>query len=1181
MEKRFSRKLLLLVIVCFGSAVSLLAQDLDLNYRETPIKTILKELAGQTGYSFVYSDAIKELDKKVTINFSQKNADINKVLKNLFTGTGITWSVKGKQIALQNNVVRNVSGNAAPVKIKGSVVDENGVALVGVSVVNKTSGAIVASDIDGRYSIDANEGDILVFSLIGMADYNATVGKSNVLNIKMDTDLVALGDVVVTGYQTISKERATGAFDIVKKSQLEKPATNISSRLIGASPGLAYSQDIYGNPTFQIRGISTFAASAPPLIVIDGFPVESTFESINPNDVENITVLKDAAAASIWGAKSANGVIVITTKSAKSNSDKAVVKIDYSGFYKVSPKLDLDYTLSDASVNDIIDYEVDNFNKEWANSSIPTTNSYSISPKSSVYTYLAAAYNGVMSESEAMSKINALRNNNNYDQVRELLLQNAATHQENVNISIGTKRSSTNISLLYQSDKMVYKKQESDKYNIGLRNKTQVFKWLDLSLNGIINWTKRDNSGYGLSGLAPYEMLLDENGDYMRYYWNYYEPYLTTNVPMENFPYSDWTFNPVEEMNGRKLESSSFLSRINAGLTFKIIEGLTIDAKAQYEHIKNRTHNYYSDDTYQVRTMINTAASWDKTTGDVVLNLPEGGILDQNYAETSVLTLRAQANFNRTFADKHSVAVLAGLEAIDNVYEYYGYPRTYGYSNDALTVGSLVNGFGGSGDYALKDWQGNPQSFDYLNSFNHTADRYFSAFANGSYTYSNKYTVSGSIRTDASNLITDEPKYRYAPFWSVGASWQIAKEEFLKGVRWLDALSLRATFGYNGNVDKSTTFQPLLNPAPTPSILTGENMLGVNGMNPMASYGNPTLRWEKTKTFDVGVDFRMFNGKLRGKIDYYSRISSDLIAKVSLPKVMGTSTISLNNGEISNKGVEVELGSTIPINKNIVWDGTVSVSYNKNRVETLNQTPSTAYHLVYYKNSDPVGYASYNWLEGYDMNTLWCYKYGGLVNAGTDSSPDMQPTIVGKDGIHQYLSAWPTGDATNISYDMGTTVAPVNVALSTSLKVYDFDFSLILTGKFGHKFLRESFNFPRLEDRGIPNAKLGEVLNCDPDEMVPIPLNDSDAGAHFWDRFYPYMSYLATNASLIRVQEINLSYNLPKSCTDWLGIDALKVYVQANNPANIYFNKWNEDPEFRRGTVRLQQSYLFGIKCSF
>lgn len=1178
MKKMFFQKLLLLAIVCCGLTSSLLAQNINLNYRGTPIKTILKEITRQTGYSFVYSDAIKELNQKVSINYVEENADINAVLKDLLAGTGITYNIKGKQIALQNSVVKK---SASTDSVKGKIVDEDGEPLVGATVVNKTTGKVAASDLDGNYSIAAKEGDMLSFTLIGMTEYTASVGKSSEINATLSQDIITLGDVVVTGYQTISKERATGSFDIVSKAQLEKPASNISSRLIGTSPGLAYSQDIYGNPTFQIRGISTFAASAPPLIIIDGFPVESTFESINPNDVENITVLKDAAAASIWGAKSANGVIVITTKNARSNSDKPVVNVDYSAFYKVSPKLDLDYTLSQASVNDIIDYEVNNFNKEWANSSIPTTASTSISPRSSVYFLLTDAYNNIISESEAMNRINALRNNNNHDQVKEYLLQNAATHQQNLNISIGTRRSSTNISLLYQSDKMVYKDRDSKKYNVGLRNRTQVFKWLDLSLNGTINYSKQNNSGYGLSGLAPYEMLLNENGEYMRYQRNYYSGYLNENVPLDAFPYSDWTFNPLEEMRGRNLESNSFLSRINAGLTFKIIEGLTIDAKAQYEFIRGRTHNYYSDDTYQVRSMINTAASWDKTTNEVVLNLPEGGILDQNYSETSVLTLRAQANFNRTFAGKHAVAALAGIEAIDNVYQYFGYPRTYGYSDDALTVGSLVNGFGGSGIYKLVDWQGNPESFEYLNSFSHSADRYFSAFANASYTYDNKYTVSGSVRTDASNLITDDPKYRYAPFWSVGASWQIAKESFLQDVKWINGLTLRATFGYNGNVDKSTTFQPLLSPAPTPSILTGENLLGVNGMNPMASYGNPTLRWEKTKTFDVGVDFNFFSGKLRGKVDYYSRISSDLIAKVSLPKVMGTSTISLNNGEISNKGIEVEVGSTLPINRNIVWDGTIMFSYNKNRVKTLNQSPSTAYHLVYYKNSNPSAYASYNWLEGYDMNTLWCYKYGGLINNGTDSSPDMQPTIVGKDGVHQLLTAWPTGDATNISYDMGTTVAPVNISLNTSLKVYNFDLSLIITGKFGHKFLRESFNFPRLEDGGIPNAKLSEVLNSDPNEVVSFPLNDSDAGASFWDRFYPYMSYLATNAALIRFQEINLGYNLPKSCTNWLGIKGVKVYVQANNPFNIYFNKWNEDPEFPRGTVRLQQSYLFGIKCNF
>ena len=1070
---------------------------------------------------------------------------------------------------------------SAQIKVTGTVTDNNGAPVPGVSVFVEGTMNATSTDLDGYYAIQAKDSDNLLFSCIGYENVIRAVGKGGVINVVMTESLESLEGVVVTGYQTISKERATGSFDIVGKAQLEKPATDISSRLIGASPGLAYTQDVYGNPTFQIRGISTFAASAPPLIVIDGFPVESTFESINPNDVENITVLKDAAAASIWGAKSANGVIVITTKNAKSNSDKPVVNVDYSAFYKVSPKLDLDYTLSHASVDDIIDYEVNNFYNEWANASIPTDATTSIGRRTSVYMALTDAYNGVISDAEAQARINKLRGQNNYDQVRDLLLQNASTHQQNVNISIATRRSSTALSLLYQADKQIYKDRDSKKYNINFRNKTEVFKWLDFSVNGTLNYTDRNNSGYGLSGMAPYEMLVDENGDYIKYDYSYYSAYLNKNVPLENFPYQDWQFNPVEEMRSRNLRSNSILGRVNTGFTFKIIDGLTIDAKAQYEMLMNRSHNYYSDKTYYVRTMVNTAATWDHDTNEVVLNLPEGGVLDQSRSQSNVLTLRAQANFNRTFADKHNVAAVAGIETIDNEYQGFGYPTTYGYNENDLSVGSLVNGFGGTGIYALKDWQGDPLAIDYLNTFSHSVDRYFSAFANASYSYDRKYTVSGSVRSDASNLITDDPKYRYAPFWSVGASWQIANEDFLKDVRWVDALGLRATFGHNGNVDKSTTFQPLLNPNPTPSIITGENLIGPNGMNPMASYGNPTLRWERTKTLDVGTDFQFFGGKLRGKVDYYSRHSIDLIAKVSLPKVMGTSSITLNNGEITNRGVEIEIGSTLPISKNVVWDGTLGFSYNKNNIRKLNVLPSNAYYLVYYKNSDPIGSASYNWLEGHDMNTLWTYKYGGMKNVGTETSPNMQPTIIGKDGQQQTLAGWPTGDALNISYAMGTTVAPVNMSFNTSLKVYDFDISLILTGKFGHKFLRESFNYPVLDAGGIPNSKLSEVVNCDPNEMVPFPMNPQDDGFDFWDRFYPYMSYLVADASLIRVQEINVSYNLPKSCIDWLKIRGVKFYVQANNPFNIYFNKWNEDPEFRRGSVRLQSAYLFGIKCNF
>lgn len=1094
-------------------------------------------------------------------------------------------------------------------RISGKVIDSNGEPVAGVAVFVRGTSVATSTNVDGTYNISAKENDNLLFSCIGYEDAVVPVGKNAVIDITLADDVELLEGVVVTGYQTISKERATGSFDIVNKAQIEKPTANIASRLIGAAPGLAYSQDVYGNPTFQIRGASSFSQSAQPLIVVDGFPMEGSINDLNPNDVESVTILKDAAAASIWGAKSANGVIVITTKNAKATgSDKPVVNVEYSGFYKVSPKLDLDYTLSQASSSDVIDFEINAFDKGWADGSHPTEDVPTRYERSQVYDLLLAAEQGYMSKESAMSQINALRTKSNRSQLYDYLLQNASTHQDNVNISIATKNSQTSISLLYQKDNLVNKGDANTKYNISMRNRTSLFKWLDLNLNAYYNVANSVNNGHGVFltqnaqrvSFAPYEMLVDENGDYVRYSGMVNPAYLAKYVDMSQFPYQDWTWNPIEEQENRDLTSRTSTARFQGGLTFKPVKGLTIDAKIQYEQIMSRTHNYYSDKTYEVRNTVNSAATWMQDTGEVISNLPKGGFLDQSLSQRDVVTARLQANYNRTFAEKHTVVAVAGVEATDNVLQNFGYPRTYGYDQDKLSVGTFPHGTG-DGTYMnaiwdwdtyevigtemidpyLLDWLGYNQVFSYVNTFSSYTDRYFSAFANASYTYDNKYTVSGSVRTDASNLITDDPAYRYAPFWSLGASWQLGKEEFMEDAAWLDMLNIRATFGHNGNVDKSTTFKPLLNPSPSPSVITHENTIGVfPDSNPggVASYGNPTLRWERTETFDFGFDFSALSSKVRGKFDIYNKHSYDLIANVTLPNVMGTSKMALNNGEINNSGFEFELGSTIPVNKDIVWDGNLMFSYNKNVVKHLEQKPTNAYAYVYSSNSNP----SSGWMEGKDMNTLWCYEYGGLINNGTDASPDMQPTIVGKDGTKQVLSKWPTGDAESISYDMGTKVAPVNVSFSTSLKLYDFDISMIFTGKFGHKFLRESFNYPGFSNgRGIPNAKYSEIKNCDGSEMVPMPLNDNDGGFDFWDRFYPYMSYLAANASFIRCQEINLTYNLPKSICNKISAKSLQVFVQANNPFNIYFNKWNEDSEFKRGSVRLQSAYMFGVKCNF
>ena len=956
-------------------------------------------------------------------------------------------------------------------EVTGKVSDANGEPLAGVTVIVKGKNRGTTTDAQGNYRISVDAADALTFSYIGFNDYEETVGSKSHMNVAMNEAAEQVEQVVVTGYQTISKERATGAFDIISAGQIEKPTGNIASRLIGAAAGLVATQDAYGNPTFEIRGRSKLSTGATePLLVVDGFAIEGGFSSINPNDVESVTVLKDAAAASIWGAKSANGVIVITTKNAKKESDGTTVTVDYSGHLKVSPKMDLDYYLNRASTNDVIDYEVNNFEKCDASTWYPDPYSGDdyYGGESSVYKLLNAHRLGQISEAEMKTGIAKYRNLDNTDQLKELFLQNPIVHQENVSVNIATDRSRTSISAMYQNDRKNYKTQNSEKYMVSFRNQTNLFKWLDLTLNGQYSRTaSQNNIDTSAFGYAPYEMIVDENGNYIPYE-QVSLIYVDKFIPKDKFPYQDWSYNPLQETKNQKKQSWSTNARLQAGLTFKLMKGLNIESRIQYELAEGRSKNYYNEDTYYVRSTINMASSWDRETDVVTPNLPVGGILTQSRSQNEILTIRNQVNFNRTFADKHAVAVIAGVETIDNVYQSFGNPTTYGYNDATLSVGTFPNITGAK----YKNWQGGNGSYSYVNSFSYTTDRYFSAFGNASYTYDEKYTVSGSVRSDASNLITDDPKYRYAPFWSVGASWQLGKEQFMQDVDWVDALGVRVTYGYNGNVDKSTSFRPLINMGASTSAATGEYTATVS------SYANPTLRWEKTRTWDVGVDFRLLNGKLFGKLDVYNKYSMDLIGSETLPYVQGTDTMKKNTAEVSNKGFELEVGSALQISKNVSWTGNLMLAYNKNRIEALYTTPSSAYGPVYSGGSS-------GWIKGYDMNTIWAYKYGGLKNGGTEANPEMKPTLIGKDGTQQFFNSWPSGTADNISYDMGTSVAPWTMAFSTAFQVYDFDISMIVTGKFGHTFMRTGFNYPGISGNSIPNRYYQDVLNCNPNEMVP------------------------------------------------------------------------------------------------
>jgi TonB-linked SusC/RagA family outer membrane protein len=1161
-------------------------------FKDANLYEVFESLKEQTGYGVLYRES--EIDESVRVNKTFEDSNVYEVLDEALENTGLTFRVQDEVIVILKETTRPETPVAKQEKksLKGKVTDEEGIPLPGVSVVIRGTNIGVATNIDGEYSLEfEKENAVLVFSFVGMIPQEYAYEGQTALDVTLTADSEQMAEVVVTGYQTISKERATGSFDKVEVAQIEKPASSISERLVGQLAGVQSKLNEDGSLDFEIRGQSSLYADAQPLIVVDGFPLEqedidtdrdaldgndfnfNPFSTINPNDIESITVLKDAAAASIWGARSANGVIVITTKKAK----KGKPKVSVSSFVKMSPKLDLQYvnplgTAAERVAWEKRAFETDNFGAGRALLPHYPWNASSRKSLASMAMNEHALGNITLEERDAtLARLSSL---NNKKQIKDNLLQNPVTHQHNISISGGSETMQHMFSVMYENSKDNYKENSKDRFIVNYRTKVKATKWLDVDFSGMLQMNEATNNGVNMSEikrLAPYDMLKNEDGSLANLNHTYfYTPILESVIPTHLFPYPDWSYNPITEIKNRDRTVKDINTRIQAGLTFKLFKGLTYNSSIQYELYNTKERAYYNEKTFELRRTVNTTSTWDfNPASKPVQNIPSGGMLrlgtgsswdrkPANMVEIRAYNLRNQVNFVRTFNEKHSVNAVIGSEIRNRVAETTSNPTTYGFDDDRLSVGQFLNG------NDVRGWNGWPAIYladmSYINQYTYTTDRYFSLYANAAYTYNDKYTVSGSIRTDASNIIVDDASRRYSPFWSIGGTWQMSKEDFMSEIDWVDRLTLRATYGFNGNVDKSTSPVPLVSALPARDIYTFDKKARIS------SYGNPTLSWEKTGSLNIGIDYSLFRGKLFGNIDVYNKQSKDLIVLQNIPAFQGTTSNKLNSGEMYNRGIELSVGTKLPLKGNdIVWTGNLNFSYNKNKITKLFKSSYQFYNLT------RGGSGSY--VEGNDANTLYSLEYAGMLNQGTEANPHFTPSFYGLNGAQYNMLSWPPPvDARGYVKNEGTRVAPYLLGFSNSFKIYDFDLSFIVTGKFGHKFRRLGFNYAE----GV-NEMYSEAANSDGSKIIPLP-GDNEPRSYFWDRFHPYMSYLTEDASHIRFQEVNLSYNLPKNLLRKIGLNSASIYAQANNLGTILFNDFNEDPEYPKGTFKPQASYTFGLK---
>lgn len=1122
----------LLCILAVTGSLAFAQSGITVNFKQTPLKEVLDYITSQSKYKFVYTDALNVNNYKVTIQSS--NESLDGLFSKLFAGTGISWTIKGNQVILVAND-RQKSNSTTPKKIMkiSGIISEDGSneTIPGAAIKNITRNTITASDDQGNYTIDAQEGDILMVTCIGMADKQVSVGSVPIIDIVLKTDMITLEDVVVTGYQTLSKERATGSYAVVTSKKLEnKLQPSLKSIMEGQSAGVVLTKD----GSIEIRGVSTIQGVKEPLIVVDGYPLIGEgvgLESINPEIIENITILKDAVAASIYGARASNGVIVVTTKQAKKDS----FSLNYKGTYSVTLKPDMS-KLNLASVEDYMDAELDlyqqNPNSAWS--------SYSGYNKISDYAYLLMAKErGLMSAQEADAQIAALKQNNSLKQIEKYLLKPKQSQQHNLTLSSGTSTNQFISSLRYSKEYGNLVKNDNSSFIADINNTWKPTKWFTFRIISNINYSRSHSTNEQYtsftqwtagSRILPYTNLYDDNGN----------PTPITPVGQrrlekyETYPgMKPVDYHPETDLSKYVTTAETLRLRLGGDINIKFFEFLNGSVGGSWikGNIKNRT--IADAESFVMRTAYNDGTS---ASNAVKHYIPEGGRIDENRGTTDSWVIRAQLNYNQSFkGDKHKVSVMAGSEVSKDTYEYSYMPTRLGYNPVSATYN---NGFYPSdynnntnnmkGDMLFGKQPTYLGSISYGNNYGVRDNRFVSWYGNGSYEYNNRYILTGSVRLDLTNFFGTDPKYRYKPTWSVGGTWKLSNENFFSGLKDIfNRLNIRASYGVNGNISLSYTPYLILSVG-SHNPTTGGVSYGIS------SYPNNQLRWERTGIFDVGLDASLFENRLNISFDYYNKKSTDLIVSDSIDETKGTTAIPQNVGGVTNQGFEITLNADVIKGKQFSWNSNLITSYNTSNVDYYNV--KRAYFGSYATASSIL-------VQGYPMNGFWGAKFAGLDNKGT-------ALFYNHNGEKVEGGSLEADDAIYL----GTYRPKVDMSWTNTFSYKNFDLSFMFIGKFGHKYRKDCFSGSNYNSRYV-----GQRWKQAGDEEKTIyPVLKS------WnmDMFYfPYSDILVGNANYVKLRDLTLSYNLPKSVLKSIKLSSAKIYFQTRNLFYITAKGVDIDPE--------------------
>ena len=1060
--------------------------------------------------------------------------------------------------------------------ISGTVMDGEfkGEPLVGatISVSNSDDTKGTVTDAEGKFTLSVPAGtETLTASYMGYESQEIALQQGiDQYTITLHFADKTLAEFVVTGYQQIDRRKLTAAVTTVNISDETVGAVkNIDQALAGQVAGLSSiaASGAPGAPMkIRIRGTSSINGVQEPLWVLDGIPMEgneipaiddlndiddiyqTSIAGLNPSDIENITVLKDAAATAIYGARAANGVIVITTK--KGKEGRPVVNFSTKMTY--SPKVNID-RLNLLDANEKVGLELDLLQSDYNYRPHKGGVANILDELGEFSAYQAGGWEAL--SPEAQQRINRLRGINT--DWNDILFRDVFNQEYNISFSGGSERAHYYTSVGYYTEQGTVKGVENNRYNMTLKADFKLNNMLTVGASVFANQRKQesymtDSGGFTnpvfYSRMAnPYFEPYDADGNYI----------YDKNVQGRESEVPDFNIFEERANTSKERKDRSIMALFDATLKFN--SHLKLTTQFGLQHDNYTLTRYAGHDSYAMRKAKEYATFL--IDGERKSIFPDGGMNKVTEAHTDQWTWKAMLEWDRRLNDIHDVELMGGTE-VRHVETGVVTSTAYGYDNRTLTTQPVIF----PNESIARRYP--------LYEEGHTENAFVSWFATGSYTLLYRYTLGASVRSDGSDVFGVAKKYRYLPLYSVSGMWRAKEEQFLKKVKWIDELSLRASYGLQGNIDKNTS-PYLIGTFDKTSVLPGY----IESIISAENAPNPNLKWEKTKNVNVGLNLELLQSRIRLNVDYYYRRSTDLISSRQLPLETGFASTTVNWASMENSGWEIALNTRNIATKDFTWNTTLNLGFNTNKI--LDETVA--------ENS------TYPSREGYPVGAIFAYKTAGLDEDG-------YPLFVAKDGskltaadffrLNRFgASTLSAEEQRNLYTYMGSSEPECSGGFINTFEWKNWQLNVNFMFNLGMKVRVQPSYSPTYYDRGLNTNHdiLNRWTSSNSATNLPGLMVNTPERANEYTHYSEYNTYSMLDTwvrsqNYCRLQSLRLGYRIPQKVLAPVGITSASVSLEGRNLlviASDYDNYLDPETMGNPYAQPIAKSFILGLNVNF